>query len=740
LLSVILDSLASNSEKRILGRDTLKDIVSKLGDGVIHEILVKLDKNFRSPNPITREGSCIGLSEVLNSAGRTGIVENLSRVLGLVRLAISDTEPKVQEAAARTFDILYTKIGSSVVDKIIPQLITALEAEEEIDRQRALNGLKQLLSVRAAVILPILIPKFIQPPITVFNSKALASMAEVSGSSLAAHLSTIIPALTGGLYQPDLSQDEENIENSLNVVRIVKCIDENSLSILVDQFIVMSASLSPALRLGSTFLIGAFSENTTLDFSEHIGVIVGRLLELYADNLEIIQNAAVMAMKNLLEKVPKEDVSHVVAINSTLDVLSRTISFKAKQLGGSGVLPGFCLPGGLDSLLGLYLNGVRAASAVMRVLILEGIRLIISLTTQKALSKDLIKIIGPLIRIFSGVKLETTVKFQIIRTLNDILEKGGPSLRIAVTQLQTSYVKAITDSDKEVRELAAPGLAKLLLHGARVDFIIKELLRLLSNNSDSADSIFFALYSLLKDLDAKLAPKQDVLLSLKDSFFQYLNDDEVRMSASSCFGPFLQFLTKEEKESTLTQLFSITPTADYKKAHGHLTALTSIISVKNIGIDQQSLMDYITECAQSDKVQIRQCVARLISTFLIVQEDVNKDVFVTKLTNMCEDSSTDVRVTVLHSIKAAAKKNHQVFIPHLNVMIPLILQRAKDHKVVRVKFAAERALYHLLQYYNGNEICKLAAKSLNIGTTKELSEFCQKVLSKFERSEDEEEY
>lgn len=241
-------------------------------------------------------------------------------------------------------------------------------------------------------------------------------------------------------------------------------------------------------------------------------------------------------------------------------------------------------------------------------------------------------------------------------------------------------------------------------------------------------------------MDAKLAPKPDVLQSLKESFFQYLNDDEVRMSASSCFGPFMLFLTKEERESTLTQLFSVTPTVDYKKAHGHLTALTSIISVKNIGVDQESLMNYITECALSDKVQIRQCVARLISTFLIVQENVNKDVFVAKLTNMCEDSSTDVRVTVLHSIKAAAKKNHQVFIPHLNVMIPLILQRAKDHKVVRVKFAAERALYHLLQYYNGNEICKLAAKSLNIGTTKELSEFCQKVLSKLERSEDEEEY
>jgi hypothetical protein len=54
LLMVIFDSLSSNTEKRILGRDTLKDIVGKLGDGIIHEIVVKLEKNFSSPNAIVR--------------------------------------------------------------------------------------------------------------------------------------------------------------------------------------------------------------------------------------------------------------------------------------------------------------------------------------------------------------------------------------------------------------------------------------------------------------------------------------------------------------------------------------------------------------------------------------------------------------------------------------------------------------------------------------------------------------
>lgn len=45
---------------------------------------------------------------------------------------------------------------------------------------KALNGLKQMLAVRSAVVLPFVIPKLTTPPMTHFNAKALASLAEVT--------------------------------------------------------------------------------------------------------------------------------------------------------------------------------------------------------------------------------------------------------------------------------------------------------------------------------------------------------------------------------------------------------------------------------------------------------------------------------------------------------------------------------------------------------------------------------
>lgn len=66
--------------------------------------------------------------------------------------------------------------------------MAALQDETKVDTDsevtvshNALDGLKQLLSVRSNVVLPFLVPKLLTPPITAFNVKALASVAEVSG-------------------------------------------------------------------------------------------------------------------------------------------------------------------------------------------------------------------------------------------------------------------------------------------------------------------------------------------------------------------------------------------------------------------------------------------------------------------------------------------------------------------------------------------------------------------------------
>ncbi len=68
---------------------------------------------------------------------------------------------------------------------------------------------------------------------------------------------------------------------------------------------------------------------------------------------------------------------------------------------------------------------------------------------------------------------------------------------------------------------------------------------------------------------------------------------------------------------------------------------------------------------------------------------------------MIDDTSLDVRVTALHVLKNLAKHNHVQVASSAPALVVLTLPRAKDRKVVRIKFAAERLLLHLLKIHDG---------------------------------------
>lgn len=85
-------------------------------------------------------------------------------------------------------------------------LLDSLEKPETADA--ALDGLRHIITLRAAVILPYLIPKLTKPPISTFNSKALSSIAEVAGPSLYPHLGILLPCLIEAMQpQPDVGAE-----------------------------------------------------------------------------------------------------------------------------------------------------------------------------------------------------------------------------------------------------------------------------------------------------------------------------------------------------------------------------------------------------------------------------------------------------------------------------------------------------------------------------------------------------
>lgn len=106
---------------------------------------------------------------------------------------------------------------SYLIELLFSDLLASLENPETADA--ALDGLRQIITLRASVILPYLIPKLTKPPITTFNSKALSSIAEVAGPSLYPHLSILLPCLIEAMLpQPDSNTE---VRHDLSVTCIM---------------------------------------------------------------------------------------------------------------------------------------------------------------------------------------------------------------------------------------------------------------------------------------------------------------------------------------------------------------------------------------------------------------------------------------------------------------------------------------------------------------------------------------
>ncbi|KAG0719255.1 eIF-2-alpha kinase activator GCN1 [Chionoecetes opilio] len=164
LFSLLLGHLASTSyDKRQVAARTLGDLVRKLGERVLPEIIPILEAGLESPEPDQRQGVCIGLSEIMASTSKDMVLCFADNLVPTVRRALCDPLSSVRQAAAQTFDSLHGTVGFRALEDILPHLLAELENDDET-REYALDGLKQVMAIKSRVVLPYLVPQVIVPP------------------------------------------------------------------------------------------------------------------------------------------------------------------------------------------------------------------------------------------------------------------------------------------------------------------------------------------------------------------------------------------------------------------------------------------------------------------------------------------------------------------------------------------------------------------------------------------------
>ncbi|KAK1290119.1 hypothetical protein QJS10_CPB18g01878 [Acorus calamus] len=722
LMNILISSLASSSSERrqVAGR-SLGELVRKLGERVLPSIIPILSKGLQDSNNDIRQGVCIGLSEVMANAGKHQLLNFMDGLISTIRTALCDSTPEVRESAGLAFSTLYKSAGMQAIDEIVPILLHALEDNET--SETALDGLKQILSVRTAAVLPHIIPKLVQLPLSAFNAHALGALAEVAGPGLDSHLGMILPALLVAMGDEDTDVQRLAKKAAETVVLVI---DEDGVDSLISELLRGINDNQALIRRGSCYLIGYFFKNSKLYLVEQAPSMIPILIILLSDIDSATVMAAWEALARVVGSIPKEVLPTYMklvrdAISTARDKERR------KRKGGSVLIPGLCLPKALQPLLPIFLQGLISGNAELKEQAAEGLGELIDVTSEKTLKEFVIQITGPLIRII-GDRFPWQVKGAILSTLSIIITKGGIALKPFLPQLQTTFIKCLQDNARTVRSSSALALGKLSALSTRVDPLVNDLLSTLQTSDGGArEAVLIALNSVLKHAgkNVSIAIRSRADMLLRDLI--QLDDDQIRILAARVLGTLSQYMEDSELRDLLQILSSLGSSPLWSVKHGVMLTLSSTLkhkpSVICLSPEIQSVLDRLKDALHDDKFPVRETATKALGRFLSCEVQIEADPqleLLPLLVSAMRDDSSEVRRRALCGLKASVKLNPSTFTTHISTLGPTIAECLKDGNTP-VRLAAERCALHVFQLTKGTENVQAAQKYLTGLDTRRLS-------------------
>ncbi|XP_071778358.1 stalled ribosome sensor GCN1 [Centroberyx gerrardi] len=731
LFTLLLGFLASTCpDKRTIAARTLGDLVRKLGEKILPEIIPILEEGLRSDKSDERQGVCIGLSEIMKSTSKDAVLVFSESLVPTVRKALCDPLEEVREAAAKTFEQLHATIGHQALDDILPALLKQLDDEETAEF--ALDGLKQVMAVKSRSVLPYLVPKLTAPPV---NTRVLAFLSAVAGDALTRHLGVILPALLSSLRDKlDTEDGAQELCSCQTVILSVE--DEVGQRIIIEDLLESTRGADPGLRQAAVTMLNGYFARTRVDYSAHIRTLLSGLIRLLNDsNTEVL----VQSWDTINSITKKLDASSQLAL---IDDLHRDVRSAAADVKGQH-LPGFCLPKkGVTCILPVLREGVLTGSPEQKEEAAKALGGVIKLTSPEALRPSVVNITGPLIRIL-GDRFAWTVKTALLETLTLLLAKVGIALKPFLPQLQTTFLKALQDSSRAVRLRAAEALGQLVSIHTKVDPLFTEQLSAIRNAEDSGvrETMLQALRFVIQGAGSKVDPT--IRKNITTTLLGMLGHDEdaTRMSSAGCVGELCAFLSEEELRSVLLQhILADISGVDWMVRHGRSLALA--IAVKSAP-EQLCAEEYSATVAEAvlanataDRIPIATSGIRAMGYLMRHQLRVEGSAGVsqrtiTQFVKCLQNQSSDIRLVAERVLwwvfREAATPSMEAAL--IKPLLKSLLDNTKD-KNTSVRAQSEHTIVSLLRLRQGEETMQSVTVILDSASNDLLSECHRRSLKK----------
>nr|XP_044631702.1 eIF-2-alpha kinase activator GCN1 isoform X2 [Equus asinus] len=729
LFGLLLGFLASTcADKRTIAARTLGDLVRKLGEKILPEIIPILEEGLRSQKSDERQGVCIGLSEIMKSTSRDAVLYFSESLVPTARKALCDPLEEVREAAAKTFEQLHSTIGHQALEDILPFLLKQLDDEEV--SEFALDGLKQVMAIKSRVVLPYLVPKLTTPPV---NTRVLAFLSSVAGDALTRHLGVILPAVMLALKEK-LGTPDEQLEMANCQAVILSVEDDTGHRIIIEDLLEATRSPEVGMRQAAAIILNIYCSRSKADYTSHLRSLVSGLIRLFNDSSPVVLEESWDALNAITKKL---DAGNQLALIEELHKEIRLIGNESK---GEHV-PGFCLPKkGVTSILPVLREGVLTGSPEQKEEAAKALGLVIRLTSADALRPSVVSITGPLIRIL-GDRFSWNVKAALLETLSLLLAKVGIALKPFLPQLQTTFTKALQDSNRGVRLKAADALGKLISIHIKVDPLFTELLNGIRVMEDPGvrDTMLQALRFVIQGAGAKVDTViRKNIVSLLLNMLGH-DEDNTRVSSAGCLGELCAFLTEEELSAVLQQcLLADVSGIDWMVRHGRSLALSVAVNVAPsrlcAGKYSSEVQDMILSNAMADRIPIAVSGVRGMGFLMKHHIETGGGQLPSKLSNLfikcLQNPSSDIRLVAEKMIWWANKDP----LPPLDLqaikpILKALLDNTKDKNTV-VRAYSDQAIVNLLKMRQGEEVFQSVSKILDVASLEVLSECNRRSLKK----------
>ena len=731
LFTLLLGCLASTSyDKRQVAARTLGDLVRKLGERVLPEIIPILEKGLQSDQADQRQGVCIGLSEIMASTNKDMVLTFVISLVPTVRKALCDPLPEVRQAAAKTFDGLHSTVGVRALDDILPAMLTQLNSPDQAEAENTLDGLRQVMAIKSRVVLPYLVPQLTSPPV---NTKALSILASVAGEALTRFLHKILPALLTALSSAQGTPNEVQELEYCQAV-ILSITDEVGVRTVMDQLMDATKAEDPSRRRSAATLLCAFCRDTRADYSQYVPQLLRGLIHLFTDDDKDVLQMSWEALTAVTKALASDQqIAHVQDIR-------QAVRFAVSDLKGQELLPGFCLPKGITPILPIFreaiLNGLPEAKEQAA----QGLGEVIKLTSATALQPSVVHITGPLIRIL-GDRFNWSVKAAVLETLAILLGKVGVMLKQFLPQLQTTFLRALNDSNRQVRLKAAYALSNLIVIHTRVDPLFTELHTGIKTGDDPAirETMLQALRGVLTPAGDKMTEpmKKQVFVTLSNMLGY--PEDVTRNAVAGCFGALVRWLSPDQLAIAFNEhMLCNDANVDWMLRHGRSSTLFVALKESPTTVynnkEKDRVCAVILSYLAADRVQIvmngvRAC-GYLFQYLMNEGQPIPQQIlspFVRSMNNNSNDVKQLLARVCIHLARniPPAKMSPEL----LKSLLPMLVNGTKE-KNGYVKANSELALIAVLRLRQGEEEHLRCMAFLDAGARESLSDVVSKVLRK----------